>query len=139
MDEFSAFAEHFQGLCHAFREPVNSDTLNQYYDAFKDLTDAQVQQLFTWAIQNVETSFPKIATLKRYATAQDWYRRRRGASACDQIIVVVCPECGGSFAVKRTELERHAREGRTFVCVNARYWKCPTVFSARAILEDETQ
>jgi hypothetical protein len=138
MDEYSVFAAHFQALCHAFREPVDSNALKQYYSAFKDLTTAQVQRLFDWATQNLESSFPKIATLKRYAASQDWYRGHGAASPIDPIIVVVCPECGGSFAVKRTELSLHAQEGLSFACVNSKYWHCPTVFSARTILENET-
>jgi hypothetical protein len=135
MVDHRAFTLAFQQLCHAFGKTADLQTLCQYYKAFEDLTEPQVNQLFRWTIDNIDNVFPRIATLKQYATAQEWYTRT--PSRRDELVPVVCEQCGGSFVVRRSQLEQDASAGLVYRCVNYTFWHCPIIFYAKAILNQE--
>jgi hypothetical protein len=135
MPDLSVFTLAFQQLCYAFDRPIAKETLSEYYKAFKELTEPQLTQLVRWAIDNLDAPFPRIATLKQYAAAQGWYSK--GPSRPDPFVHVVCNECGGAFAIRRSQLERDASAGKTYRCVNNTQWQCPAFFSAHSLLSKE--
>jgi len=135
MVDHRAFALAFQQLCHAFGRPVDMQMLFQYYKALQDLTEPQVMLLVRWAIDNLDTPFPRIAALKQHATAQGWYVKP--PTTDNDLVPVICQECGGSFVIRRSQLEQDAAAGRTYRCVNYTFWHCPAFFSAQTILKEE--
>jgi hypothetical protein len=134
MVDHHSFTAQFLNLCHAFRKTIDMESMWQYYKAFEVLTEPEVKQLFSWAIDNIDKSFPTIAVLNQYATAQGWFART--PSRRDELVPVFCGECGGSFVVRRSQLEQDAQAGRIYRCINYD-WKCPVIFYARTILEKE--
>jgi hypothetical protein len=133
------FIAEMRQLCLAFRKRMEVELIWLYYRAFANLTEVQVKQLFQWAIDNVETGFPTIATLKNHATSQGWYKSNRPSSEPERFVYIICPDCSGSFAISRQQLEKDALAGRTYRCINSDQWHCPVTFSARTILERENQ
>ncbi len=131
------FLSEMQQLCHAFGKKLDVEMVWQYYRALGYLTDTQLTQLFHWAKENVETGFPKIATLKKYASSQGWHRVIPRDPKRNQLVYLDCPGCGASSVMTRHDLEKAARANRSFRCINHDLGHCPVVFSARELLERE--
>ena len=131
-----AFSVEIQQLCHAFGRTIDMQTIWEYYKALEDLNEPQVKQLFQWAIENIETGFPRIATLKQYARAQGWYRTNSVKSGPDIFVYVICPRCEARFVVMRRQLEQDARAGRSYRCINYDHSRCNVVFSATEIFAE---
>jgi hypothetical protein len=134
-DEF--FITQMRRLCSAFRRRVEIDFLFQYFLALKDLTETELAQLIRWAIMNVDKGFPTIATLRQHATAQGWYRLQPNSPPSNELVSIVCPECGGSSAISRNQLRLDATHGHSYQCINHDRWKCPGMISAQTVLERE--
>jgi hypothetical protein len=135
MAELDGFTRAFLQLCYAFGKPIAKETLREYFKAFEELTEEQLTQLVRWAIDNLDTPFPRIAVLRQYAAAQGWYGK--APSIPDPFVHVVCNDCGGAFVIKRSQLEQDAAAGRTYRCTNSLQWHCPAFFSAQTLLSKE--
>jgi hypothetical protein len=135
MLDHHAFIVQFQQLCHAFGRRLEIEMIWQYYRSLQKLTEPQVAELFRWAIENVKSGFPAIAVLKEHAETQGWRASQVSHPGRENPVIVICPECGGSFTMTRTDLQEAIQTNRSFRCVNSDYWHCPKIFSARDISE----
>jgi len=122
-------------LFHAFGRPLDIEIVVEYYTAFGDLTEPQVQELFRWAIDNIDAYFPRIAALKQHVIARGWYKHAQRLQKSNELVYVICPECGATSVVERARLEQDALASRSYRCINNDLWRCRATISARAILE----
>jgi len=158
MIEPQAFADILQGLGHAFGKKLERETIVEYYHALGNVDLEKFTSAVQWVKENVDGGFPRIATLKQRIEiarqVDDSLRvddstikpassiRRAGTplrpGVQSAMVFVICPDCGGSFAVMRTQLEDDARRGTVYRCPNGRHWGCAVTLAATDILRKET-
>jgi hypothetical protein len=135
MPEYEMFVKEMRRLCRAFGKPMDAELIHLYFRSLGTMTDDNVRQLVQWAIDNVASGFPTIATLRNYALSQRWSPSGTSDVQRGPLEIIICPECGGSFAVARRQLELDAQAGRSYLCINHEHWRCPGQIFARTILE----
>jgi predicted Rdx family selenoprotein len=146
MIEPQTFAALMQGLGHAFGRKLERETIVEYYQSLGNVDLERLESAVRWVKENVDGGFPRIATLKqRLETAGqvDDPTRRVGTPLRHRVqpamVFVVCPECGCSFAIMRTQLTDDAARGTVYRCPHGRHWECPATLAATDILTKETQ
>jgi predicted RNA-binding Zn-ribbon protein involved in translation (DUF1610 family) len=145
MIEPDTFAALMRGLGHAFGKKLERETVVEYYHALGNVDLEKLTSAVQWVKENVDDGFPRIATLKQRLDASEHFDDRRSRAGTPlrpriqpAMVFVVCPDCGGSFAVMRTQLEDDARRGTVYRCPNGRHWGCAVVLAATDILKKET-
>jgi predicted Rdx family selenoprotein len=146
MIEPQTFAALMQGLGHAFGKKIERETMMEYYQVLGNVDLEKLKSAVQWVKENVDGGFPRIATLKQRLEAErhvDDLTSRAGTPLRHRVepamVFAVCPTCGCSFAVMRTQLRDDAARGTVYRCPNGRHWECPATLSATDILRKETQ
>jgi hypothetical protein len=118
MVEYESFVKEMRLLFRAFGKPMDAELIHLYSRSLGTLTEDNIKQLVQWAIDNVISGFPTIATLRNYASSHGWPISKPAEIPQGPLEIIICPECGGSFAVSRHQLELDARAGRSYNCIN---------------------
>jgi hypothetical protein len=137
------FTHMMKRLARAFGKQINEDLMAEYYRVLGSMSAEEYSAIVDWAVRNLDTPFPTIARLRKEALQRGWLSDeppvraavRRPQSRDDGFVEFVCPDCEGTFLIKRKDLLAEASAGRVFECVNARHWGCKRRISATELLQ----
>lgn len=132
------FSDILQGLGHAFGKTLERETIVEYYQALGNVEQKKFESVVQWVKENVDGGFPRIAALKQRLEAEGQPGKPLRPRVQSAMVFVVCPDCGGSFVVMRTQLMDDARRGTVYRCPNGRHWGCAASLAATDILRKET-
>jgi hypothetical protein len=144
------FIVAIDGFAAAFGKTLSDGTKLQYYRALGGLKTEQLSQLFTWAVETIDSPLPSIARLRRRVVELGWLEGETSiggdgkASGKHQptgkdktFMEVLCPRCRGTFVVRTLKLAEYARAGVVFECANRLHWGCPVTFRAAELVGEE--
>jgi predicted RNA-binding Zn-ribbon protein involved in translation (DUF1610 family) len=131
------FAAAIRNLGAAFSKPLNGPLVLQYYNVFKVLSSRDLKALVTWAIETLDAPFPTIARLRKHAVEEGYLSmpaRRPDLDA--EPVIFNCPECGGSYSIRKDRLLADASSGLAYRCQNPEHWDHPVVVSAASVVQE---
>ncbi len=131
------FAVAIRNLGAAFGRPLHGPLVLQYYNVFKALSSRNLNALVKWAIETLDTPFPTIARLRQHALEEGWLPRPalRSGPGTEQVSYS-CPQCGGSYAVRKDDLLADVSGGRGYRCRNPEHGDRPVIISAAAVARE---
>lgn len=119
------FANEMNRLYEAFNKDYNSSQAKEYYDRFQMLSDTQIHEVVSSALDEI-SKFPTRADLVKICRSKGFFEQKVAYTGKSPFVLFVC-YCGGQVALKRDMIDQGMGE---FACPNVKYRK-PVEWSAQ--------